>query len=239
MRSISLEKLSSWAPILPIANTMYPQPVSRCCGSTGRSLPRSAASASRKRTAAPSAVSATSVSAWVTRASGQAPPMSASAISSAASAFMRRRIRISGSRPEAAAAAARVAPSSAASSSSGSLRRGGLWCARDRPGGGPRGKARSRRFQRVSARAPGLPRPAISTLYPMFFEQSPKAMPKRALRAPAEGSGSAPANRRTRAPSSRLRCGCLPRAGRFITSPPGRRAAGRSCSSIREHCPRA
>ena len=79
-------------------------------------MPRAAASRSKWRTAAPSAASATSVSAAVTRATDHTPPISASAIRSAASAFILRRARIRAAEPFAAAAACRAVASSAANS---------------------------------------------------------------------------------------------------------------------------
>jgi hypothetical protein len=97
-----------------MAITMWPLPSSGLAGSAGLSRPRAAASRSMKRTAARTAVSASSVTACVTCITGQTPPISAKAMSSAASAFMRRNSRIaSDSSLEAATALSAFASSSA------------------------------------------------------------------------------------------------------------------------------
>ena len=103
-----------------MASTMWPLPSSGFDRSAGLSRPRAAASRSRKRTAARMAVSASSVSAWVARITGHTPPMSASAIRSAASAFVRRNSRIASASSLVASTAFSALVSSAARCWSGS-----------------------------------------------------------------------------------------------------------------------
>ena len=81
-----------------------------------RARPRAAESAPRRRPA----VSATSVSARVARITGQTPPISANAMSSAASAFIRRSSRIASASSLVAATALPAFASNSARCSSGS-----------------------------------------------------------------------------------------------------------------------
>ena len=176
-------------------------------------------------------VSATSVSAAVTRATGHTPPISASAMSSAASALARRSTRMSGAAPLRRRSCLASAGKQRRPFGFGIVGREAAAAAPDRRGRVPKDRARYRRCPRELWPAPDARRRARQAPCPTSCARCSGA-----IRRP--GRGPAAKRAAARRPCARpgklartLRLLRLPDAGRRITQSPGRRAAKRAPSA--------